>query len=488
MTVLPMLGRLSLRLRVTLAFAGAMALLLGALGLFVYARVQSGLDRSLSEGLRSRAEDVRALVLQANSGLQEAGQSSLATPGERFAQILTTDGRVLDRTPSLPPRVLLSPAERSRAIAAPLLVENKTVPGLVGNSRLLAIPVRAQDERMIVVVGTSLQQHDATLADLRTVLLLGGPVALLLASLLGYAVAALALRAVERMRRRAEHISLDQPGQRLPVPSADDELRRLSNTLNEMLARNEAAFARERTFVADASHELRSPLAILRTELDVALLGESSRAELRDAIASAAEEAGRLSRLAEDLLTLAEADQASLPIHREAIDVGQSLERLKERFASRARTTGAVLLTRAPRGLLMRADPLRLEQALGDLIDNALRYGAKTVEVQAECSGETVLLHVSDDGPGFPPGFLETAFERFTRADRARTAGGVGLGLSIVRSIARGHGGEAHLANRSGGGADVWLSIPDSLLADPGRLEEYLGARSDSTPARLPAQ
>lgn len=136
----------------------------------------------------------------------------------------------------------------------------------------------------------------------------------------------------------------------------------------------------------------------------------------------------------------------------------------------------------------MHAHPLRLEHALGNLIDNALRYGADTIEVQAECSGETVLLHVSDDGPGFPPEFLETAFERFTRADRARTAGGVGLGLSIVRSIARAHGGEAHLANRSGGGADVWLSITDSLLADPGRLEEHLGARSDSTPARPPAQ
>jgi hypothetical protein len=175
----PLFARLSLRLRMTLVFAGAMALLLGALGLFIYVRVQSGLDRSLSQGLRSRAEDVRALVLQADSGLKQAGQSYLATPGERFAQILREDGRVLDRTPSLPPRVLLSPAERSQAITAPLLVEHKTVPGLAGNSRLLAIPVQAQDEHMIVVVGTSLRERDATLADLRTVLLIGGPVVLL---------------------------------------------------------------------------------------------------------------------------------------------------------------------------------------------------------------------------------------------------------------------------------------------------------------------
>jgi two-component system, OmpR family, sensor kinase len=451
----------------TLVFAGAMALLLGALGLFIYVRVQGGLDRSLSQGLRSRAEDVRALVLQADSVLRQAGQSSLATPGERFAQILRADGKILDRTPSLPPRVLLNSAQLSRATAAPLLVEHKTVPGLAGNSRLLAIPVQAQGERLIVVVGTSMRQRDATLADLRTVLLLGGPVALLLASLLGYAVAALALRSVESMRRRAQHISLDHPGQRLPVPPTDDELGRLAQTLNEMLARNEATFLREQTFVADASHELRSPLAILRAELDVALVGDSSSGELRDAIASAAEEAGRLCQLAENLLTLAEADQASLPICQESIDIGQTLKRLRERFGPRARAAGGDVVTRAPRALRMQADPRRLEQALGNLIDNALRHGADTVVLQAKRRGGAVELHVCDNGPGFPPDFLETAFERFTRADRARTTGGTGLGLSIVRSIARAHGGEAYATNQVSGGADVWISLPEAVACAP---------------------
>ena len=113
------------------------------------------------------------------------------------------------------------------------------------------------------------------------------------------------------------------------------------------------------------------------------------------------------------------------------------------------------MVTRAPQGLRTHADPLRLEQALGNLLDNALRHGADTVVVQAERRGGTVELHVSDNGPGFPPGFLKTAFERFTRADQARTTGGVGLGLSIVRSIARAHGGEAHATNRVSGGADA---------------------------------
>jgi signal transduction histidine kinase len=232
-----------------------------------------------------------------------------------------------------------------------------------------------------------------------------------------------------------------------------------------MLARNEVAFQRERAFVADASHELRSPLAILRAELDVALMGDSSREELRRAVVSAGEEADRLSTLAEDLLMLAEADQGKLPIKLELIDVPESLRRLSERFAPRAREAGATIEIRSAPGLNVLADPRRLEQALGNLIDNALHHGARTVVVEARHPDGWLELHVSDNGPGFPPAFLQVAFERFTRADRPRTVPGAGLGLSIVRSIARAHGGEAFIENANGGGAHVWLSIPDVPLS-----------------------
>jgi signal transduction histidine kinase len=463
----PLRARLSLRAKLTLVFATVMALLFGSLELFVYARNQADLDRSLNQGLRARAEDVRALVMQADSGLRQAGSSALVAPGERFAQVLTADGRVVDESSPQLSRPLLSRAELSRASAATTLLERATVAGASGSARLLAVPVQAQGQRLVIVVGSSLHARDAALADVRTVLLLGGPVALLLASLLGYAVATFALRNVESMRRRAQHISLAEPGQRLPVPRSGDELARLADTLNQMLARNEAAFERERTFVADASHELRSPLAILRAELDVALVGESSREELELALVSAAEEAERLSRLAEDLLTLSEADRGSLPIRRELIDVAHSLERLAARFGPRASERGGVILTRVSPGLRVRADPLRLEQALGNLLDNALRHGGRTVVAAAWRDGERVQLEVSDDGPGFPGAFLKDAFARFTRADSARTSGGAGLGLAIVRSIARAHGGEVYAANAPGGGAVVRLSIPDALEPAP---------------------
>jgi two-component system OmpR family sensor kinase len=479
------LDRLGLRARMTLAFAVAMALLLGALGMFVYLRYQDGLDRSLNQGLRSRADDVRALVMQADSGLRQAGQSSLAAPGERFAQILSADGRVLDGTPSLPARAILSHSELLRGRAGPTLVGRTRIPGPAGSSRLLAIPVRAQEQRMIVVVGASLRQRDDALTELRTVLLLGGPVALALACLLGYAVAALALRSVESMRRRALHVSLVEPGKRLPVPPGKDELARLAHTLNEMLARNEVAFERQRAFVADASHELRSPLAILRAELDVALMGESSRGELRLAVASAAEETDRLSALAEDLLVLAQADQGELPIQKQPVDVGRMLERLSERFAQPAREAGAVIEARAAPGARVGADPRRLERALANLLENALRHGAHLVVVQAERRGERLELHVSDDGPGFPPAFVEVAFERFTRADRPRTIPGAGLGLSIVRSIARAHGGEAYISNGVGGGAHVWLSIPDDATNATARAHRNPGSETGSHPPSL---
>jgi two-component system, OmpR family, sensor kinase len=459
----PLLGRLGLRLKLTLVFAGAMALVFSALALFVYVRVERGLDRSLEQGLRSRAEDVRALVLQADSGLSQAGASSLATPGERFAQILSPEGKVLDATPSLRPGPLLTAVQLRRSSVQPVVVTRTRVSGFATDSRLLAIPVIAQDRHLVVVVGSSLRARDSALADLRTVFLLGGPVALLVASLLGYGVAMLSLLSVESMRRRARHISLGGSEQRLPVPPANDELARLARTLNEMLARNEAAFERERAFVANASHELRSPLAILRAELDVALVGESSRSELEAAVRSAADEVDGLSRLADALLVLAESDRGSLPLHRELIDVAQMLEQLRERASHQARAEEGVVLSRARCGLRMWADPLRLKQALGNLIDNALRHGGRTVVVRAESAERTVVLQVSDDGPGFPPEFLDDAFERFTRADSARTGAGAGLGLSIVRSIARAHGGEAHACNRAEGGAVVSLLFPDSL-------------------------
>jgi len=304
------------------------------------------------------------------------------------------------------------------------------------------------------------QERSESLQDLLELLLLSGPVALALASVAAYWVAAAALRPVEAMRTRAATVSAAEPSERLPVPPTDDEIARLGVTLNQMLERLGEALEHERAFVADASHELRTPLTILRTELDLALAEGRSAAELRGALTSAAEETDRLTQLTEGLLTIAQTERGELPLRLEWIELREALEEVRRRFARRAEEEGRTISLRGG-PLEIRADRLRIEQAVGNVIDNALRYGSGEVSVSLTALDDTVVVRIGDHGPGFPSDFLPRAFERFSRPSSARSDGGSGLGLAIVRTIARAHGGESQAAN-TGGGAEVWISVPHS--------------------------
>jgi signal transduction histidine kinase len=452
------LARLPTRVRVTLAFTAAMAVLLAVAGTVLYVRLGDTLDATIDRGLRSRAGDVSALIKQADSGLAEAGRSPLTEQGESLAQILDTAGHVEDAPPPLRAQALLTPAEVRRAARKTIVVEHGSSPIERGHVRLLATPVTAQEGRKIVVVGASLDASRQARRELGAQLLIGGPIMLLIASLVGYGAAAGALRPVELMRRRAREIQASRPGWRLPVPPSGDEVARLGETLNEMLDRLEEAYARERQFVSDASHELRSPLTILRGELELVLRDAGELDGFREELSTAAEEADRLSQLAEDLLVIARSDQGRLPVTLERLNVRELLGSVSQRFTRRAAAHEIVI--DAPPDLELPADRLRLEQAIGNLIDNALRHGGRPVELAAHRAGERVELHVLDGGPGFPPGYSGRAFERFTRGDGARRRGGAGLGLAIVQAIAVAHEGRAHARNRPEGGADVWLDVP----------------------------
>jgi signal transduction histidine kinase len=245
------------------------------------------------------------------------------------------------------------------------------------------------------------------------------------------------------------------------VPDTDDEIARLGETLNDLLARLESARERERRFVADASHELRTPLALLRSELELAQRRPRSREELESALASAAEETERLSRLADDLLVLARADADGLALRREELRVRDLAERVGSRFERRASESGRTVDIGAPSGLEVVGDGARLEQALANLVDNALRHGEGDVRIAARADNGSVELHVLDEGAGFDDDFAAQAFERFSRADEARGNGGAGLGLAIVQAIAQAHGGTSFARNRDDrAGADVWLVLP----------------------------
>nr|MDQ6915728.1 ATP-binding protein [Actinomycetota bacterium] len=347
-------------------------------------------------------------------------------------------------------------------------------PPLTEAARLLATSVRAQGRHLVVVVGASLADRDRALANLGTLLLIGGPVALLLAALAAYGVAAAALRPVESMRARAAAISTDDLDQRLPLSPARDELQRLGATLNRMLARLEAGVARERGFVADASHELRTPLAMLKTELELIARDRPTGSALDGAVASAIAETDRLARLTEDLLVLARADRGRLPARREGVGMEELLTGVAGRYS------GADIAVEPAPGLRVHADPARLDQALTNLVDNALRHGAGPVRIAAVAQDGLVALHVTDSGPGFPPGFLASAFDRFTRGDPARTEGGSGLGLAIVQAIAESHGGRAGAANRPGGGADAWIAVPASARPGPAKRRPRVAAATAS--------
>jgi two-component system OmpR family sensor kinase len=450
------LRRLSIRVRLTVLFAGVMAVVLLAIGGFVYQRVGSSLTASLNNDLRIRADDVSAASREGNA--EKARDFGGA---EGVAQLLSPRGTVIRATQALGSTPLLTPAEFKAAQKGPIFV-TAHAPAAFGDERwrLLARPVSAEQPTRVAIVAASLKPRTEALQELLVQLLLAGAAALVLASIAGYSIAAAALRPVEEMSRRAAAISLQGGDKRLPVPPTGDEIAKLGERLNEMLARLETAFAHERRFLADASHELQTPLAILRAELEIALRRPRSRDELEEVVRSAQEETNRLRRLAEDLLVVARADQGALPVSLSTIQAEDLLSSVADRFQRRARDAGRSIETESAHNLELLCDPIRIGQALDNLIDNSLRYGAGTITLAASRRASVVELHVRDDGGGFPAAFLPRAFERFSRADHARSGSGSGLGLAIVQAIARAHGGEATVANRRDGGSDVWLALP----------------------------
>ena len=468
---------LSLRLKLTLAFALAMAALLATMGVFVYLRVGGALIASVDHNLQAQATETNAHVSRGERQLIDPD----AAGGPMLAELLDRSGRVVRSDPAgLPP--LLGRTSASQVAAGSRLLRSGDLPDRSHDWRLLAEPVGFGGRELVLVIAGSLASRTEALHRLVAELLVTGPIALLLASLAGYALAAAALRPVESMRRRAAAISASTPGRRLPVPAGRDEVARLAATLNEMLARLETAFEHERAaiqherrFIADAGHELRTPLALLQTELEIALRRPRPRGELEAALRSAAEETERLTRLAADLLLIARSDQDQLPLRREQVVAGTLLQAVADRFAVRAGEHGRTISVSAADSLAVDADPSHVEQALGNLIENALSHGAGAIELSAFGRGDLVELHVTDEGPGLPAAFLPRAFDRFSRADEARSRGGTGLGLSIVELIARAHGGEAGAANRPGGGADVWITLEsaqssESSLTAPSEL------------------
>jgi signal transduction histidine kinase len=454
------LRRLPIRTRVTAAFTAAMTLLLLGIGLLVYWSMSGALLDELDSGLRFRAAAIAPLSPHA---AVETPDRVLEERAEAFDQLLTSGGRILRSSAGLPRMPLLTQHELAAVHRPVFLVRH--VAGVQDMARLLAMPVRAGSRREILIVGTSMADRADELSRLVLVFAIGGPVAVLLASLAGWWAAGLGFRPVERMRRQAAAITVSGLDHRLDLPAAHDELHRLGATLNQMLDRLEAAARHDRHFLERASHELRTPLTALKAELDVAASGPRDASALSAAIASATEEANRVIRLANDLLALARTHDGRMPVSRAIHDVRWLLESACASSRARAEVHLISLEVDAP-GMSAYLDAMRVRQVLDNLIDNALRHTPPggTITLAAQATGDTVEISVRDTGSGFTaPDQLQRDLDR-----DGDTLPGRGLGLRIAGTVAASHGGGLLLANREPAGAVVTLRLSNATVRSAG--------------------
>lgn len=429
------LARLSLRARLMVIGVGGVALALLAAGFAFYGALTFTVDRTLDDGALASAREVALLV--------EADRLPRLVPvsGAQVVQVVDAQHRVVAGSATadrLTP--LLRPAELSRALGGEAVRVPGARVGLAVPLRVRAVAARAPDGPVSVLVALPVGDVLASRAALRTGLLVAFPLVLLALAAVAWRVIGSTLRPVEELRAGAERISGAGRDERLDVPTAADEIRALALTLNQMLDRLAAGRSRQRAFVADAAHELRSPLASIRTQLEVAdRLGEGGALPEELLV-----DVDRLTRLVEDLLLLARAD---------ADDRGPTRPRRFDLSAlaaevGAARTAGRVpLRVRPGPPAPVLADPEELRRAVQNLLDNADRHAATAVELSTGTEAGVVRLVVRDDGPGLPAEERERVFQRFARRDdaRSRDVGGTGLGLPITRELVTRAGGTVRL-------------------------------------------
>ncbi len=429
--------RLSLRARLTVLATLVVAGGLVAGALLLVGSLQASLLRSLDDTARQRAQDVAALVDEDRL----PATIPVAGAGTVLVQVVDEAGRVTAASAGADRAVpLLPPAElaAARADRAPRFLRGDRI-GEGAPLRVVAWPAGPARAPVTVVAAVSVTNVADSVHVVAAAMVVGVPVLLTLLAATTWVTVGSTFRPVSALRRGAEEITGTGASRRLPLPAARDEVWRLGVTLNRMLDRLEEAGRHQRAFVADAAHELRSPLASMRTQLEVALC----HPELADWPATAdavLQDALRLGRMAEDLLALARLDEGQAPPRRKQVDLGDLVRAVVRRLPAPA----VPVEVRAAAGVRVRGDPDGLARVVQNLLDNALRYAATRVEVSVRAEGALAVLAVADDGPGVPPADRQRVFERFTRLDdaRSRELGGAGLGLAIVREIARAHGGE----------------------------------------------
>jgi len=430
---------LSLRTRLMAVGVTGVALAL-ALGSFaLYAVLTVTVNRTVDEGAIASARSVAAMV--DNNTVPDP----LPVSGAQLVQVVDGSGAVVSASVSadrLTP--LLRPPELAKALAGERISVPGARAGSSGTLRALAIP--AGSASVSIIVAVPVNDIEASQRVLRNTLLVTYPPVVVIMALIAWRVIGWTLRPVETLRSGAARISGSDQDERLVVPESADEIRALALTLNDMLDRLAAARGRQRAFVADSAHELRSPLTSMRTQLEVAQrLGEGGELAT-DLLADVT----RLAALVEDLLLLARAgSDARPPPKRESLDVRALLVATADRYAD----ARAPVFVAAGPPVYASGNSQELQRVLANLVDNAVRHASSRVDLAVRAEGGRAVLTVIDDGPGIPAGERERVFERFARLDdaRDRDAGGTGLGLAIVRELLRRSDGSISLQENPAG-------------------------------------
>ena len=474
----------TLRARVAIATAGVLVVVLGVVALIVDDAVRRHGVRSMDGALRVEAEAIASTIRLDGAELElEMGEratlSRYATPRAGAYFEIVANGRPPIRSASLAGASLVKPSPGELGpehVPASAEVQTSFEVGpheaRVRTCRLrLSVPVTVEGEEdprpgakveaVIVEVARSSTEIDASRAAVRNALSLALPIGLLLGAIAAYLVAGRATLPLRRLSEEAGSIGEDSPDARLDASRVEGELRDLTDTLNQAFDRVSALAARERRFAADAAHELRTPIAILRSHLELSLSRERTPDESRSTMQTALDATLRLDQIVRALLLLGRLEGGRL--QTTSLDVRDVVRRAVEALRPAAERAGARIETSFPTGTVdVRGDGVLLERLVSNLVENALSHGGGDVLAALSVDAVDARLVVSDRGPGFAAELSPRLFERFARGDASRTraTGGAGLGLSIARAIARAHGGDVTATSREGGGASVVVRLP----------------------------
>jgi heavy metal sensor kinase len=454
------------RSRLTVWYVLVLAGLLALYGIVASLFLMLSLRENFDQNLVKDVEIVEGMLAKGpNGGVSlQASHPDAAEPRiGNFIEVWSPQGVLLYRSPALQGQSLGGPPRQDEGLQDPSPFTSRLPNGT--RIRLASSIYFVEDRPVTLRVAYSEERLWRELGEFGEVLLLGFPLAVLLAGFGGYALARKALSPVDSMATQAKRISADRLADRLSIENPGDELGKLGTVFNDMLGRLQAAFDQLRRFTADASHELRTPLTAMRSVGEVALQEQRSPTEYRDVIGSMLEEVDRLSRLSESLLMLSRGDAGRVPLRKEPIPLFHVAKGAVGIVEVLAEEKHQQIDVRGDETVVVDADRLILRQAIINLLDNAIKYSPPEsriiVRVEREANGE-VCLEVVDKGTGIPSEHQPYVFDRFYRVDKARTRewGGAGLGLSITRWAVEAHGGVITLKSGEGRGTTFRISLP----------------------------